>query len=226
MKRSLNGKLIRTAFAASLAVHLAAASFVHAYRVEAQPPERPTPARIFHIELPKPTPTPRPTPPPKVQPRPRARVVSAVRPRVQLVHVHDNPNAVTVARQPAARPTGIPNAPDAGGTPAQSAVTNAPLPSPTPKPACSAPNVDAKAIDPVTPDEPDSARNQGLTGTAKIKVDLDPLGRVVGASVYSSTGSIPLDQAALQAARASRYSPEQLDCKDVAGSYLFTVQFQ
>jgi protein TonB len=135
---------------------------------------------------------------------------------------HDTSNAVNVAQT-----IGEPAPPEA--TPgAQDQSTQGPpsSPAPTPKPACSAPDVPAKAVDPVTPDEPEPARDQGFTGTAKIRVDLDQTGRVVGASVYSSTGSSQLDQAALQAARESRYSPEETDCKDVPGSYLFTVQFQ
>ncbi len=48
----------------------------------------------------------------------------------------------------------------------------------------------------------------------------------MSASIYESTGYLQLDRAAIAAARASRYAPEERDCKTVSGSYLFVVDFE
>ena len=224
MNRLSNRKVLRIAVAASLALHLVIASFVHAYPVAADQPETPPIITIIHVRAPK------PTPPPVVHKiasvKARANVRS-FRPRVHLVRTHANQHGIAVNIPPVGPdvvPTpfverrGIPASPMPGAT--------TPADTPTPKPACSAPDVPAKATSAITPEEPAIARDQGLTGTAKIEVDLDAAGTVVGTSVYLSTGSTQLDQAALDAARRSSYAPEQVDCKDVSGSYLFTVQFQ
>ncbi len=126
---------------------------------------------------------------------------------------------------PPPQPTGDPN--DVATPGVDAAPTAAPfVATPTPKPACSAPDIQAKTIDAQTPDKPDDAQAQGLVGTVKVKVDLDASGAVLGASIYESSGSMELDRAALAAARRSSYAPEERECKDVPGSYLFTVDFQ
>ena len=60
----------------------------------------------------------------------------------------------------------------------------------------------------------------------KVRVDLDAGGNVVAVTVYESSGSMELDRAALNAARASSYAPEERNCQDISGSYLFTVNFE
>ena len=77
----------------------------------------------------------------------------------------------------------------------------------------------------VTPDTPEMAREQGITGVSQIEVTLDASGAVMSASVYKSSGSAALDNAALAAARASRYSPALESCHAVGGSYLFRAEF-
>ena len=219
-------KTLRVGIALSLGIHLTFASFVRPLGVEADEPERPTQAIIIHVAPPTPPP-PTPTPPPRRTPpsvhRPRT-AAQPLRPPVKLVQISsgNEPAAhAAIAAQTGPAPAPQETSGTAGSAPPQPA-----QPGPTPKPACSAPDVPAKAIDPVTPEEPPFARDEGLTGMAKIRVDLDATGSVVGASVYASTGSAQLDQAALQAAKQTRYAPEQTDCKDVPGSYLFTVQFE
>jgi TonB family protein len=86
--------------------------------------------------------------------------------------------------------------------------------------------VPAKTLVAQTPEVPSDVQAQGYMGTAKVKVDLDASGDVVGTSIYTSTGSMELDRAALAAARASRYAPEQRECKNVPGSYLFIIDFE
>ena len=222
MSGSTNGRLLRTAIAGSLAVHLIVASLVHPHKVQAEPQQKAAPATIIHLIPPPPKAT--PTPPPKpAQPhathsKPQR---AAQRPAIQMVHTASrnttSPPGVAIATEP-------PGPPDIGTTPTDSGPTDGPAaPSPTPKPACSAPDVAARVVTVDSPNTPDD--QQGTNATAKIRVDLDADGNVLGVSVYESAGSMELDRAALQAARASRYAPEEKDCKKIPGSYLFTVDF-
>ncbi|HZT13135.1 MAG TPA: TonB family protein [Candidatus Baltobacteraceae bacterium] len=219
-------RTLRIGIALSLGLHLTFASFVHPLGVEADEPEPPTRAIIIHVAPPTPPP-PTPTPPPPRTPpsvhRPRT-AAQLLRPALKLVHLKTANGPA--AQAPIAPRTSQAPAPEQTSGTSGIATQQPPQLAPTPKPACSAPDVPAKAIDPVTPEEPPFARDEGLTGMAKIRVDLDATGSVVGASVYASTGSAQLDQAALQAATQTRYAPEKTDCKDVPGSYLFTVQFE
>ena len=106
-------------------------------------------------------------------------------------------------------------------TPATSS-TN--LVSPTPPP-CTTPHMDAMLTRTVQPKYPESAREQGATGTVQVKVSLNPSGGVISTSIYKSSGNAELDQAALVAARESTYSPEIEDCQPVGGTYLFRASF-
>jgi TonB family protein len=223
MSSTSNGRVIRIAIAGSLAVHFLIAILVHPPTVEAQPQEKISPADIVHLIPPKPTPTPRVTPPrPQMQNQTQAR-----RPFIDRVHrptLTDKTKGIAISI-PSSAP-GTP-APYDYGTPGPDIIapTAAPAtPAPTPKPACSAPDVPARTTFVEPPVVSDTVSQTGQT--AKIRVELDATGNVRGVSVYVSTGSMELDQAALSAARESRYAPEQIDCKNVPGSYLFTVEFQ
>lgn len=210
-----NGRVLGAALAISLALHTVLAAFVHIRFVEAQPYE--VPPVITHLII-HPTPTP---------PKPHLvaaahHPVQSVRPQIRLPHVAPNPHGVVAIAPPEA--TGEPTAPGntgtTGGVIGQSVVPEGP-----PAPACSDPNVDAKTIVAISPDAPASAYGGATDVTAMIKVDLDATGRILGVSVYRSAGSLELDQAAMQAARQSTYSPELRDCQAVPGSYLFKVEF-
>lgn len=223
MSAASNGRVLRIALGASLAVHLVFAAVVYSHPATAAPEQLPRHLDIIKIHIPPPTPTP---PPPKpALPHPQQKT-TAFRPAVhsvKLVAKNDNPKGPSDLPPP--QPTGDPNAIQTSGP--DIAPTAAPfVPSPTPKPACSAPDIPAKTVDTQVPDKPDDAQAQGLVGTVKIKVNLDAAGGVLGASIYESSGSMELDQAALSAARQSRYAPEERECKNVPGSYLFTVDFQ
>ncbi|HVS45209.1 MAG TPA: TonB family protein [Verrucomicrobiae bacterium] len=84
----------------------------------------------------------------------------------------------------------------------------------------------ARAVNPVVPEEPAVAQEEGLSGTTLVKVDLDPAGAVTGVSIYRSSGSSALDAAAEAAARQTNYKPELRDCEPVAGAYIFAANFQ
>lgn len=224
MGAASNGRVLRIALAASVAVHVLIAANVSLRPVRAVPEVRAQRGEIIHLQSPKPTPT--PPPKPALQ-RAQQRSVS-VHAVIQRVHLasanhHTGPHAIA----PPIEPTGEPFPADTSGP--NVAPTSGPVvtvPTPTPKPACSAPDVPAKTIETQSPVVPDDARANGFTGTAKVRVDLDASGNVVGTSIYESAGSMELDRAALQAARESRYAPEERDCKNVPGSYLFNVDFQ
>ena len=224
MKATSNGRVIRIALAVSLAVHLIVATLVHPPRVEAQAQEKPSPAIIVHI-IP---PTPRPTPPPRVVREKHQTQLQrpARRPFVDVVHVvsrHDKGKSVAFVPPAAAPGSPGPSDPGTWGPGPDAGPTGMPEPTATPKPACSAPDLAARTTFVESPSIPESAPQNSTI--AKIRVDLDAEGNVLGASVYESAGLMELDQAALVAARHSRYAPEEINCKNVSGSYLFTVEF-
>jgi periplasmic protein TonB len=217
-----NGRVFRIALGASLAVHLIVAAVIYAHPVKAA--AEPKPEKSYLIHLPPPTPTPPPPKPALPHPQQKSAVARpAIHPPVRVAQTHDNGPHVAPPISPSGDPNdvfGSPGPVDVAPTAGPPAVT----PAPTPKPACSAPDVPAKTVVTETAVSPDDAA--GYTGQAKVQVDLDASGNVVNASIYQSTGSMELDRAALAAARASRYAPEERDCKNVPGSYLFVVDFQ
>jgi TonB family protein len=81
-------------------------------------------------------------------------------------------------------------------------------------------------IDPMSPSYPDSARDLGLgTVSVFVQVTIDAQGRLVDARIYGSSNNAAIDEAALRAARASRYSPRIVNCVPVEGTYLFHADF-
>lgn len=226
MKRTSNARLLRIAIVASLAFHAAFAAVVHPSSVVDAQEQRPARTEILHIRMtppPRPRITPTPPPPHRVERATRPAVRHVKRPAVHLIVQHARPakGAVTVAVQPAE--TGNPQPLESPGAGPVATALPSPAVTPTPKPACSSPDVAAKAIDTVSPGTPEGV--DAVHAVAQIEVQLDAAGNVLNAGVYSSTGYPQLDRAALEAARESRYAPEQRDCKNVAGSYLFTVDF-
>lgn len=108
------------------------------------------------------------------------------------------------------------------------AVTAAPPPPSHPlarNPSCDTPAVEATMRSAAVPRYPDLARAAGVTGTVGIAVTLSPTGDIVATSIDSSSGSVPLDLAALEAARASTYTPRIVDCKAVPSTYIFKAIF-
>lgn len=227
MNRKSNGRIFGIAIASSIAVHLAFACVIHVSPVTAAPEQKPrTIVIVERLRKPKPTPKPTSTPRPQVHKvQPHARPSRAVRPHINPVHVHNPVTNTGVARVTfTPGPVATPGAGDIGTGNATAAPSAPPAPSPTPKPACSAPDIPAKAVDAVTPETP--ADSPVTNVVAKVEVTLDASGTVVGTKIYTSTGYSQLDRAALEAARESRYAPEERDCKNIPGSYLFTVDFQ
>ena len=117
-------------------------------------------------------------------------------------------------------------------------LTPAPVPSLTPTPGHSptiAPSTgpcgghkNAEAGVEATPepaDIPPEARAAKITGTAQIKVSLDAQGHVSGTAIAQSSGDAGLDAVADKLARAASYTPKYVDCKGVAGEFVFSVHF-
>jgi TonB family protein len=191
--------------------------------VTPRPTPKPTPT-----PTPTPKPTPTPTPPPKTPPpqtpppkqvRLKVNVPKQTSKSVSGQSSEQQYNVKTGSQQ------GVPQGVLASGPPATPAPTATTAPTATAA-ACANPNRVATATQKVTPIMPEIARQMGATGTAQIKVTLDANGNVTAVTVFKSTNNKALDQAALQAAQQSKYSPEFHNCQPVGGSYLYTVTFE
>lgn len=233
------------AFLISIGLHLVAAPFVHGQRTSQDKPEVEKVSVTKKIKVvvptpPPPTPTPPPpTPPPKQTPPPVKQTNPPPQPKLKLnvpKTTSKSDNASTENKYvppPAGSENGNPEGTEASGAPqkpaavaATPAPTAPPTATPTPKPACAVPNKDA-AIKGTAADAeyPDIAKEQGAVGTTQVKVTLDASGGVQGVSVYKSSGNQALDNSALQAAKATAYTPETVNCVPQPGSYLFRVDF-
>jgi protein TonB len=188
---------------------------------------------------PPPTPTPPPpTPPPKATPPPVKQTNPPPQPKLKVNPPKTTSKSASSSSEkqyvapakgseegvPQGTVASAPAAPVSTAPPATPAPTPVP-PTPTPKPACPVPNADPVAVNAVQADYPDIARQQGAEGTAQIQVTLDASGSVTKAVVYKSTGNASLDQAAIAAAKASKYTPEIVNCVKTGGNYLFRADF-
>jgi TonB family protein len=63
------------------------------------------------------------------------------------------------------------------------------------------------------------------SGTVMIKMDISADGKVTGHEFMEHSGTQALDIAALRTANQVQYTPEMMNCKPVAGSYLFVMVF-
>ena len=167
------------------------------------------------------TPAPKPTPPPShrvTQHAHQAAKPIAINP--PKTHGTSGP-AEPVYMPPAnAVPNGILGAD--GTSPRSDATTDTSTAGPT----CSNPNQQAAVIDPIVPSYPDSARDLGLgTVSVLVQVTIDTQGRLVDARIYASSNNAAIDEAALRAARASKYAPRIANCAPVDGTYLFHADF-
>lgn len=90
------------------------------------------------------------------------------------------------------------------------------------RPGCDAP---ATVDDMPFVEAPRIAAEQGVTGTAQVKIRLTAAGKLAASEMFSSSGNPWLDEAALLSARMTRYSAELVNCERVGGSYLYQVDF-
>ncbi len=95
------------------------------------------------------------------------------------------------------------------------------------QPSCANPDVAVTVTNPVQPNYPKSASDIRFGSVSvEVRVMVGSTGQVVVASVYKSSGNMAIDQAALQAARQSTYSPALKNCHPTEGDYLFRADFQ
>jgi protein TonB len=85
--------------------------------------------------------------------------------------------------------------------------------------------VDARFVDRVAPVYPDIAREQGVQGTAIVLATVGPKGNVISVQIDQSAGNKLLDQAALFAARSSRFVPPEIDGKPATETYRIVYSF-
>jgi TonB family protein len=72
---------------------------------------------------------------------------------------------------------------------------------------------------------PSVADAMNAHGTVDVKIDLTSSGKLAHEELFSSSGNLALDNAAMLAARLTQFTPETAGCRHVAGSYLFEVVF-
>ena len=219
-------KVIYFAVALSIAAHFLLGPLIHVKFVDAAPEKK-----IPHVTITRIVPpTPSPTKPPIQKSTPhKPQHSKRSQPRAPHVANTSNPDVASggAVQKPGDGTDGTPTVSDTGtiGV-ATAAPTATPAITPTPKPACSAPYVEASTIEKYAPEMPTMAREQGLSGNAEVQVDLSASGQVLNAKIVDSTGSSLLDNAAVDAAKRTTYSPKIVDCNRAPGSYLFRVEFK
>ncbi|HZO92504.1 MAG TPA: energy transducer TonB [Candidatus Baltobacteraceae bacterium] len=98
-------------------------------------------------------------------------------------------------------------------------------PIPVPKPgACARPNVPATTIHAAEPITPPVGQEQGIAGDVQVAVSLNENSQVTAVRILSSP-SVVLNEAALNAARASTFQTEIRNCIPIPADYIFTASF-
>jgi protein TonB len=161
----------------------------------------PSPQVVIFTTRPKPTPKPTPTPhvsPPPPPPKVTPPILPAVHPPKYVSNVH---SGVGPTEAPYIQPT--------PGVVTPSAPPETPIPQPS---------IAQTPAGPIAPregtfkykaplDYPEIAIQQGIEGTVVVLVTIGPDGTLISATIAESSGDASLDEAALNAARASLYTP-------------------
>jgi len=191
------------------------------------PPPTPPPT-------PKPTPTPPPTPPPKQTPPPVKHTPEPEKPKIKIntakTNSHNGQQSEAANTHTEGSINGVPQgtttAEAATAVPAATAAPAPPTPVPTKAPTCAVPNASPKTIEIAEPETPQIAQQQGITGEVTVQIELDDKSHLVGNPIVTKSPSSILNQAAINAAKHSRYQTEIKDCVPQAAKYLFVVDFQ
>ncbi|MFN2528916.1 MAG: energy transducer TonB [Candidatus Baltobacteraceae bacterium] len=99
------------------------------------------------------------------------------------------------------------------------------------RPACHTPDREATVINQVTPEYPESLREQNadkkapLTLEVLVLVSLSASATITAESVSQASGFPEVDRAALRAANASSYSPRVVNCKPVESQFIMRFSF-
>jgi TonB family protein len=225
-------------FALSILLHLLIGPLVQFKRTPeaAEPP----PAKVTIQKMPTPPPTPKPTPkptptppPPKETPPPKSTPEPAKPKQIKIntlkTNSHTGGPSEAGNTHTEGSTNGVPQgsatgAPTSGPVATPAPPTPTPVPTPTPI-ACAVPNADARTINAVQAETPAIAQQQGITGEVTVQVSLDETSKLVAEKVVKSPSAL-LNNAALAAARQSTFKTRIVDCKPVADSYFFVVDFQ
>ena len=78
----------------------------------------------------------------------------------------------------------------------------------------------------IKPDYPKGARQRGEQGNVVLEILVSEAGRVEGVKVVTSSGFSELDEAAIRAARAARFTPAKRGRAVVASSARLTLEFR
>jgi protein TonB len=78
----------------------------------------------------------------------------------------------------------------------------------------------------VEPVYPDRARRAGVEGVATVRIRLDDVGAILAVELVESSGHRSLDEAALTAARSSRFAPAARASAGVPSEALATYRFE
>jgi protein TonB len=173
------------------------------------PPAAPAPAKPK--AQPKPTPTPQAAPPSAA-----ANAVPSAVPSFGLTLGSGSGGGIAVA---AAAP--------AAAAPAEVTKTLTPKSLVKPKqdtPACSEPLIKPKPIEIKQPSYTSQAREAGVSGKVRVELKLSAAGQVVSARVLEGLGH-GLDEAALEAARGSRFEPATLCGVASETSFVIGIRF-
>lgn len=168
-----------------------------------------------HTPRPTPTPhaTPTPPPPPKITP-----------PRISPIHLPKNTNTDHQiggpTEQPYVPPTPVVAAPSAA--PATPSAEPSALPTPSGPIAITEGTFRYRA----TPIYPQMEIEEHIEGTVVVLVTIGPDGSLLSATIATSSGDVHLDEAALEAARASRYTPYLVNGSPVEQEYKIVYDFR
>jgi hypothetical protein len=132
-----------------------------------------------------------------------------------------------VAREQTRRPNASPasSAPPSSANPQRAMAVDPPFASLD----CAIPFRQATVKEAFSPDFPRVAMQNpppGNLATSRIVVYIDEQGHLVDSAIYDSSGSAPLDLAALRAARRSTYVQAISYCQNVRGTYVFNATFE
>jgi len=194
----------------------AGSSFMPRFTIE----QTPAPQTFYILPLPKHTPPPTPTPHPTSTPPP-AKVTPQ---RVQAVHPPKNPTRISRT----VGPTEAPYTPPTPGVVEPSAPPVAPSATPEASPTPGGPIVirDSTFKYKAPLEYPQYEMQAQIEGTVIVLVTIGPDGNVLSASIVTSSGNAHLDDAALNAARASRYTPYYVDGVAVEQHYKIVYEFK
>lgn len=185
------------------------------FTVEPTPSPKPFAFLVEPKHTPRPTPTPHatPTPPPKI-----------TLPRISPIHVPKNPNP----DHRIGGPTEQPYVPPTPGVIMPSAAPATPSAEPSAPPTPSGPIDEQQGTFSykARPEYPPMEIEEHIEGTVVVLVTIGPDGSLESATIASSSGDVHLDEAALVAARASRYTPYLVNGSPVEQQYKIVYEFK